>query len=234
MKLAVIPARGGSKRVPKKNIKEFCGKPLISYSITTALESGVFDKVIVSTDCETIADIAIKYGAEVPFKRPEQLSNDHAGTWAVMSHAVTQMAQLGFDADAVCCIYATAPFLMPEFLRYGLEELLANPDKGYAFSVTSFSFPVLRGLYINDGDVSPMFPENMGKRSQDLPECYHDAGQFYWGRPESFIQSKPLFPGNSTPIILPRHLVQDIDTPEDWERAELMYQAYVANLRNGK
>ncbi len=232
MKLAVIPARGGSKRVPKKNIKLFCGKPLISYSIQAALDSGVFDEVIVSTDSPEIADIAKQQSVGVPFMRPEHLSNDHVGTWQVMQHAVREMAELRGTPEYVCCIYATAPFLMPEFLRFGLEALQTDADKQYAFSVTSFSFPILRAISIEENVVAPMFPEHIGKRSQDLPECYHDAGQFYWGRPDSFLQSKPLFSNNSIPIVLPRHLVQDIDTEEDWQRAELMYRAYVESLKD--
>lgn len=234
MKIAVIPARGGSKRVPRKNIKLFCGEPLISYSIRTALETGLFDSVVVSTDDDEIADIAKSYGANVPFMRPESLSNDHAGTWAVVKHAIEFFSESAQTPDYVCCIYATAPFLQPDYLTNGLELLKAQPEKGFAFSVTTFPFPVLRSIKIDEGEISPQFPEHIYKRSQDLPESYHDAGQFYWGRPQYFADNVTPFSSAGIPVVLPRHLVQDIDTPEDWERAELMYEAYIKSMAKNR
>ncbi|GAA0857160.1 pseudaminic acid cytidylyltransferase [Aliiglaciecola litoralis] len=232
MNLAIIPARGGSKRIPAKNIKEFAGKPLIAYSIQAAQESGLFDKVWVSTDSQEVADIAKMYGAEVPFLRPEDLSNDVIGTRPVTSHAIQYCIEHFEKPEFCCCIYATAPFLQAQYLQDGLTVLKNDPSKSFSFSVTSFAFPIQRAINIVDGDVSPMFPRDIFKRSQDLEEAYHDAGQFYWGRTDDYLTKKGIFSKHSVPVVLPRHLVQDIDTPEDWYRAELMYQAYVRGLRN--
>ncbi|WP_111976543.1 pseudaminic acid cytidylyltransferase [Algibacillus agarilyticus] len=226
--LAVIPARGGSKRIPQKNIREFCGQPLIAYSIQAALQSNCFDKVIVSTDSIEIANVAKQYGAEVPFMRPADLADDYTGTTAVTRHAIETMQAAGFEFENTCCIYATAPFLQPEYLQQGLQILKENKSKSYAFSVTSYAFPIQRSICINESGVSIMYPEHIGKRSQDLTEAYHDAGQFYWGRSADYLaRKKRIFSEHSYPIILPRHLVQDIDTLEDWQRAELMYTAYM-------
>lgn len=227
MNLAVIPARGGSKRIPGKNIKSFSGKPLIAYSIQAAMESGEFDKIIVSTDCKKVADVAIEYGAEVPFFRPAELSNDFIGTGPVTKHAIEYCIEHLFEPEYACCIYATAPFITAQSLKFGIEQLRQSADKDFAFSVTSFAFPIQRALKMCGDGVEPMYPENIGKRSQDLEEAYHDAGQFYWGKAHAHLQRKPMFSPASIPVILPRHLVQDIDTLEDWQRAELMYNAYV-------
>ena len=232
MNLAIIPARGGSKRIPVKNIKEFAGKPLIAYSIQAARQSGLFDKIIVSTDSEQVAEIARHYGADVPFLRPAELSNDVVGTRPVTSHAIEYCIEHFFQPEFCCCIYATAPFLQAKYLKLGLEELEGNPDKSFAFSVTSFPFPIQRAISISDEGIRPMFAGQISKRSQDLEEAYHDAGQFYWGRTGDYLSSKGIFSEHSLPVILPRHLVQDIDTPEDWHRAELMYQAYVRGIRD--
>ena len=232
MNLAIIPARGGSKRIPIKNIKEFAGKPLIAYSIDAAKSSGLFDKIIVSTDSEQVAEIARHYGAEVPFLRPAELSNDIIGTRPVTSHAIKYCIDHFFEPEFCCCIYATAPFLQAQYLQSGLAQLKQNNDKCFAFSVTSFPFPIQRAISINEAKISPIFPDQIGKRSQDLEEAYHDAGQFYWGRTSDYLSSKGIFSNYSIPVVLPRHLVQDIDTPEDWHRAELMYQAYVRGMRN--
>ncbi|WP_218395527.1 pseudaminic acid cytidylyltransferase [Alteromonas lipotrueae] len=227
MNLAIIPARGGSKRIPKKNIRLFSGKPLIAYSIQAALASNCFDKVIVSTDSESVAAIAVEYGAEVPFIRPEALSDDFVGTTAVTRHGIKAMEGLGYNYEFACCIYATAPFLKPKFIQQGLTTLLNDKSKAFAFSATSFAFPIQRAITVSEKGVEVMFPGNMSKRSQDLPEAYHDAGQFYWGRTQDYLSGqKSMFSHHSYPIILPRHLVQDIDTFEDWERAELMFNAY--------
>ncbi|MEP1447162.1 MAG: pseudaminic acid cytidylyltransferase [Paraglaciecola sp.] len=232
MNLAIIPARGGSKRIPGKNAKLFAGKPLIAYSIEAALGSGNFDKVIVSTDSQEVADIAISYGADVPFMRPESLSGDYVGTGPVTKHAIEYCIQHFFEPTYCCCIYATAPFLTANFLSEGFQALKADPQKCFAFSATSFAFPIQRALRLEGTGVMPMYPEFINKRSQDLTEAYHDAGQFYWGQTAAFLQNKPMFCGHSTPVVLPRHLVQDIDTKEDWQRAELMYKAYVMEQAN--
>jgi len=227
VKLAIIPARGGSKRIPHKNIRQFAGKPIIAYSIQAALECELFDKVIVSTDDEQIANIARQYGAETPFLRPTNLADDYTGTNAVVKHAISWFIERGEKVQYACCIYATAPFLQTRYLQEGFEKLNSS-KKAFVFSVTTFPFPIQRAIKIQtDGSVEAFFPENTEKRSQDLDEAYHDAGQFYWGRAKSFLQNIEMFSESSLPVILPRHLVQDIDTLEDWTRAELMYQAYL-------
>lgn len=225
MKIAVIPARGGSKRIPRKNIKEFCGKPMIAYSIEAALLSGCFDKVIVSTDDMEIAEVAKEYGAEVPFMRTEELSNDYAGTIPVIRHAVEWLIEEGFDPQLVCCLYATAPFITPEFLQQGLQQI-QKTGVAYAFTVTSYAFPIQRAIKINSKSGMEMFdPASLNTRSQDLEEAWHDAGQFYWGKVDAWLTEKAVFGAESSPIILPRHQVQDIDTPEDWVRAEWLFKA---------
>ncbi|WP_350655087.1 pseudaminic acid cytidylyltransferase [Pseudoalteromonas sp. D48-MNA-CIBAN-0056] len=225
MNIAIIPARGGSKRIPRKNIKEFHGKPMIAYSIEAALDSRCFDKVIVSTDDAEIADIAIKYGAEVPFMRPANIADDYATTLDVVKHAVEFTKLQEWDVKNVCCIYATAPFLIPEFIQRGLVELTSN-SIDYAFSATSFPFPIQRALKLNGAQCVEMFqPEHLNTRSQDLEEAYHDAGQFYWGTAEAFITKKAIFGTRSKAVLLPRKRVQDIDTPEDWDLAEALYRA---------
>ncbi len=225
MNIAIIPARGGSKRIPRKNIKEFCGKPIIAYSIEVALQSGCFDRVIVSTDDQEIADIARFYDAETPFIRPEALSDDMTGTTPVIQHAITCLESQNEAAKLVCCIYATAPFIQMEDLQKGLD-LLRNSDADYTFSVTSYPFPIQRAIKILNNQRTQMFyPEHFSTRSQDLEEAYHDAGQFYWGRVESWIEGKPIFTRQAIPVVLPRYRVQDIDRMEDWVRAELMFEA---------
>ena len=225
MKLAVIPARGGSKRIPRKNIRDFCGKPIIAYSIEAALDSGLFDQVIVSTDDDEIASVARDFGAETPFMRPVEISDDYSGTNAVVKHAIQWFQERSQSISLACCIYATAPFVSPVYLREGHDKLI-NSDKSFAFSVTSFPFPIQRAIHINGkGAVEAFWPEYINTRSQDLEAAYHDAGQFYWGRPQAFLDDEVIFSPVSVPIILPRYLVQDIDTMEDWHRAEHMYQA---------
>ena len=225
MKIAVIPARGGSKRIPRKNIKEFCGKPMIAYSIEAALQSGCFDKVIVSTDDTEIAEVARRYGAEVPFVRPLELSNDYAGTIPVVRHAVEWFMQQGVDPQLVCCLYATAPFVTPKYLQQGLQQIIEQ-DADYAFTVTSYAFPIQRAIKISPQLGIEMFDSNnFNTRSQDLEEAWHDAGQFYWGKTEAWLSEKIIFGPESTPVILPRHRVQDIDTFEDWDRAEWLFKA---------
>ena len=232
MNLAIIPARGGSKRIPAKNIREFAGKPLIAYSIHAAQESGLFDKIWVSTDSQEVADVAIKYGAEVPFIRPENLSNDLIGTRPVTSHGIQYCIDHFQKPEYCCCIYATAPFLQAAYLQKGLSLLKQSSHKEFSFAVTSFAFPIQRSISIKDQRVAPMFPAAINKRSQDLEEAFHDAGQFYWGKTDDYLTGKSIFSEHSIPVVLPRHLVQDIDTPEDWYRAELMYQAYVKGTQH--
>jgi pseudaminic acid cytidylyltransferase len=226
MKIAVIPARGGSKRIPRKNIKDFLGKPIIAYSIEAALGSGIFDRVIVSTDDREIASVAKSYGAETPFFRPNDISGDHVGTNTVVKHAVNWLAEQGQECEFVCCIYATAPFLQKQYLQQGYSKLV-DSNKAFALSVTSFPFPIQRALRIDEeGNVNAFFPEYTFCRSQDLDEAYHDAGQFCWGRSEAFLNDEVVFSSASLLINLPRHFVQDIDTIEDWQRAELMYKVW--------
>ena len=228
MRLAVIPARGGSKRIPRKNIKLFCGKPMIAWSIEAALQSGCFDKIVVSTDDAEIAEVARQCGAQVPFMRPAELSEDHTGTTAVMTHAIDQLAEQGQPPEQVCCLYATAPFVSADDLRRGLT-VLTETGSDYAFSVTSYAFPIQRAIHITPtGRVNMFNPEHFNTRSQDLEEAYHDAGQFYWGRADAWLQGRMIFSPAAAPVRLPRHRVQDIDTPEDWTRAEWMFKALQA------
>jgi pseudaminic acid cytidylyltransferase len=231
MKIAVIPARGGSKRIPRKNIRNFCGKPMIAWSIEAAKDSGLFDHVIVSTDDAEIAQVAKEWGAEVPFVRPDELSNDHAGTTEVIAHAAQWALDKGFGVDAVCCIYATAPFVQVDDLKRGLAALESG-DWAYAFTVTDFAAPIFRSFkQTAEGGIEMFYPEHFLTRSQDLPTALHDAGQFYWGRPSAWIEGKRVFDQGSIPVIIPRWRVQDIDTVEDWLRAELMFRAFEA-MRN--
>jgi pseudaminic acid cytidylyltransferase len=224
MRLCVIPARGGSKRIPRKNIKEFCGKPMIAWSIGSAIKSECFDRIIVSTDDEEIASVAKRYGAEVPFMRPAQLADDYTGTTAVIAHAIEWQNSHGEAADKVCCLYATAPFVQVTDLQKGFN-VLESSGAEYAFSVTSYAFPIQRAIRITQNQRVKMFqPEYFNTRSQDLEEAWHDAGQFYWGRAAAWLGNKQIFSSDAVPILLPRHRVQDIDTPEDWERAELMFK----------
>lgn len=228
MIVAVIPARGGSKRIPRKNIKPFCGKPMIVWSIEAAKASGCFDRVVVSTDDEEIAEVAKEYGAEVPFIRPPELSDDYAGTLPVIRHAVDWLQQNGEPVDYACCIYATAPFICAENLEQGWE-LIQKEAISYAFSVTSYAFPIQRAIRITESGRVAMFnPEHFSTRSQDLEEAWHDAGQFYWGNAQAWLNEQAIFAENSMPVKLPRHRVQDIDTPEDWARAEWLFRAMQA------
>ncbi len=224
MNICVIPARGGSKRIPRKNIKEFNGKPIIAYSIEAALKSNCFDQVIVSTDDVEIVEVAKKYGAQVPFIRPTELSNDYAGTIPVIKHAIEWLEENNNSIESVCCLYATAPFIQPQTISRAFQRLQESKTD-YCFSATSFTFPIQRALRITQDDKVDMFyPEYFNVRSQDLEEAYHDAGQFYWGKAQAFKDELPIFSEVATSYILPRYLVQDIDTKEDWIRAEAMYK----------
>ncbi|MDP2875710.1 MAG: pseudaminic acid cytidylyltransferase [Holophaga sp.] len=222
--VAIIPARGGSKRVPKKNIRTFCGKPMVHWAIAAARASGVFDRILCSTDSEEIAAVANVCGAETPFTRPAELSGDMTMTAPVVVHALEWLRHESALPASFCCIYPTAPFLRPEYLRQGLE-MLSETGANCVFSATRFDYPVWRGLKLGqEGRAAMLWPENEYARSQDLPEAFHDAGQFYWGNTAQFLAQGRLF-ANAVPLMLPRHLVQDIDTPEDWTRAEFMFQA---------
>lgn len=223
MNIAIIPARGGSKRIPRKNIKLFHGKPMIAYSIEAAKESGCFDKIIVSTDDQEIADVAIKYGAEVPFTRPNNIADDYATTMDVMQHAIKWCIQQEWNVVNVCCIYATAPFILASDIIQGFDKI-SNDNVEYAFSATTFPFPIQRAITVNkNGEVEMLDSQYANTRSQDLVEAYHDAGQFYWGKSSAFLTGKAIFSPHSQAVILPRKRVQDIDTLEDWELAEMLY-----------
>ena len=232
MRLAVIPARGGSKRIPRKNIKPFGGLPMIAWSINAALDSQCFDRVIVSTDDPEIAQVAQDHGADVPFVRPPELSDDHTGTIPVIAHAIEWQNTNSDLATEVCCIYATAPFVQAADLQRGLQTLHSTGAQ-YAFAVTSYAFPIQRAVRITPDQRLEMFqPEHFATRSQDLTEAWHDAGQFYWGKAQAWLQGTPLFSHDAAPVQLPRHRVQDIDTPEDWERAEWLFKAMQAQTNN--
>ena len=198
---------------------------MIAWSIEAAQQSGVFDRIIVSTDDEEIAAVARQNGADVPFMRPEELSNDYAGTIPVIRHATEWLIDNGVPAENVCCIYATAPFIRSEDIVRGLETL--RERKGdYAFSVTRFPYPIQRALKVShEQHISMFYPDMFHVRSQDLEESWHDAGQFYWGTADAWMQEKPIFSAESFSIELPRERVQDIDTPEDWRVAEWLYKA---------
>ena len=223
MNICVIPARGGSKRIPRKNIKKFFGKPMIAWSIEAAIYSKCFDRIIVSTDDPEIADVSERFGAEVPFMRPAELADDYVNTTAVIAHAVQWQNDHDASPDNVCCIYATAPFVHAKDNNRGLNLLLGS-KADFAFSVTGYDFPIQRAIRITRDEQVEMFqPEHFNTRSQDLEEAWHDAGQFYWGSALAWLQGKAIFGSNAKPVFLPRHRVQDIDTSEDWKRAELLF-----------
>ncbi|MGE8502061.1 pseudaminic acid cytidylyltransferase [Pseudomonas sp. Z8(2022)] len=233
MKIAVIPARGGSKRIPRKNIKLFYGKPIIAWSIEAALNSGCFDQVIVSTDDEEIAEVARAHGATTPFVRPATLSDDYTGTIPVIAHAIkwvnTNSEQ---QVTLACCIYATAPFTSTVDLKKGLD-MMADEYCDYAFAVTSYAFPIQRAIRITKEQRVEMFDSTQfNTRSQDLEEAWHDAGQFCWGKAEAWLNGKPVFSQDAAPVVLPRYRVQDIDTLEDWVRAECLYRVMQETQRS--
>jgi len=232
MKLAVIPARGGSKRIPRKNIKLFCGKPIIAWSIATARDSGCFDRIVVSTDDDEIAAVARDEGAETPFMRPATLSDDYTGTMAVVAHAVQAMETQGPAFNHVCCIYPTAPLLQPASLLEAYERLVSTGSP-FAFGVASYGHPIQRALRLgSDGTVSMFEPGQAAARSQDLEPTYHDAGQFCWGTRDAFLAGvSPLSSGTSIAVVLPRNRVVDIDTPEDWDLAEALHRAFASKGR---
>lgn len=222
MSICIIPARGGSKRIPRKNIRDFCGRPMIAWPIRAAMDSGCFERIVVSTDDDEIAEVAEEAGAEAPFRRSGDLADDHTPTVPVIADAI---AQLNIpDQTPVCCLYATSPFVTPTDLRAGMDRL-EETGAPFVLSVTTYAFPIQRALRRDASGTVEMFdPTQMQTRSQDLEEAWHDAGQFYWGRAESWTSGRGIFEAGAQGLALPRHRVQDIDTEEDWKRAERMMQ----------
>lgn len=221
--IAIITARGGSKRIPRKNIKDFCGKPIIVYSIEAALNSAIFDEVMVSTDDKEIADIARKAGAKIPFLRSQETSNDYAVTSDVIREVLTQYSKLGYNFNYGCCIYPTAPFVTADKLVHAMS-IIKKRNVDTVMPVVSYSFPPQRAVVIRDGMVKMQFPENLNERSQDLEPIYHDCGQFYMFNVDSFLKSGKLMGENVVPIIMNNLEVQDIDNLEDWKIAEIKYK----------
>lgn len=226
MKVGIIPARGGSKRIPGKNIKNFCGLPIIAWSIQAMKSTGIFDKIIVSTDSEEIALVAIEYGAEVPYLRAKELANDFTGTTPVISDVVKRLvAEHGLSSiGEVCCMYATAPMVEPNDL-IGSLNLLIDRKCDYVFAAAKYDFAPKRALVTNAfGFADPVFSENIDQRSQDMDDLYHDAGQFYWGSRDSWLNCLPIFGSKSKPFFMPRLRVQDIDNLEDWDNATVLFE----------
>ena len=228
--IAIIPARGGSKRIPRKNIKDFLGKPIIAYSIEAALKSSVFDEIMVSTDDVEIAEIAKKYGANIPFYRSEELADDKAATKDVLVDVINKYKNMGTDFDYACCIYPCTPFITPFKLKEGFEILL-NKKANSAIPVVKFSYPIQRALKIEDNKLSMISPENFNICSQDLMPAYHDIGQYYWFKIDKFIEKPVLFSEDAFPIITSELEVQDIDTIEDWKIAEMKYRILKENVQ---
>ncbi|TPE43245.1 pseudaminic acid cytidylyltransferase [Pontibacter mangrovi] len=221
--LAIIPARGGSKRIPRKNIKDFLGKPIITYSIEAAVKSGLFEEVMVSTDDEEIAKVALECGAKVPFRRSVEASDDLATTAQVLEEVLEKYAAQGKHFDTACCLYPTAPFVTAEMLIQSHSKLLeGNYDT--VFPVLRFSYPIWRSLKVEDGRAVMNWPEHLQSRSQDLPAAFHDAGQFYWLRVDRFLEDRKLFTANSGVVEVSELQAQDIDSETDWKLAELKYK----------
>lgn len=224
--LAIIPARGGSKRIPRKNIKSFLGKPIIAYSIEAALKSQLFDEVMVSTDDKEIAEIAIQYGAKIPFLRSIDNANDFAVLADVVEEVILDYSKDGKAFSNVCCILPTAPFVTSENIRVAYNKLI-NDGLDSVFPVLEFSFPIQRSLKIEKAKVDMVWPENLNTRSQDLEPRYHDSGQFYWFKTSSFLKENKLFTSNSGAIIISALHAQDIDTETDWKLAEIKYKLMI-------
>jgi N-acylneuraminate cytidylyltransferase len=226
MKVAIIPARGGSKRIPKKNSRVFYGKPMIAWSIEKAKNSNIFDMILVSTDDENIKDIAIHFGAQVPFIRDTSLSDDLTPTVPVIADAIKYLIAHGFDIKSACCIYATAPFIDENDIIKAYK-ILSDSKCDYVFPITKFSYPIQRGLRFDkqNQSIEMVNPHFYNFRSQDLEEVYHDVGQFYWGLRDAWLTNKPVFGTNSKSIVIPDFRVQDIDNEDDWKQAELMFKA---------
>lgn len=232
--VALIPARGGSKRIPNKNIKEFCGKPIISYSIKQAQESQLFQSIVVSTESKKIAKVAENYGAEVPFMRPNKLADDYTGTNAVLIHALKWLEENDISYDYACCIYPVAPLITKKFLIQGYELIRKNKAAS-VFSVTTYSSSILRSLKINKRNrLESIWPEHKKSRSQDLTEAYHDAGQFYWIDIKKYLKEREILSKDSMPLVIPRHYVIDVDTKEDWIFAEFLFETIKKVNNNDK
>ena len=230
MNIAIIPARGGSKRIPRKNVREFCGKPMIAWPIKAALASGLFDHVVVSTDDAEIAEVARAAGAEVPFRRPAELSDDHTGTTDVVIHALEWAQNAGWSVDAACCIYATAAFVSPDDLAEARALLSADCD--FAFPALRYGHPPQRGFTSGaNGNPELLQPEHRSTRTQDLPAVFHDSGQFYWGQRAAWLERRPIFGERSRFIEVPPARAWDIDRPEDWELAERLFSARLDQAR---
>ena len=221
--ICIIPARGGSKRIPRKNIKEFLGKPIITYSIKAALDSGLFDEVMVSTDDLEIADIAKKYGAKVPFMRSAKNSDDFATTFDVIEEVINYYKDQAIEFDNLCCLYSCAPFVSPKVLLRAYNQL-TKKEFDTVFPIIAYSFPIQRALRVNQGKVSMILEANLNIRSQDLEERFHDAGQFYWCNTIEVLKRKKILTPNSGGIIITELEAQDIDTETDWKLAELKYK----------
>lgn len=224
MNICVIPARGGSKRIPGKNIKKFCGRPIIAYSIDAAIKSGLFKRIIVSTDSNEISKIANKYGAETPFIRPEKLSDDFTHTHDVIGHAINYFEKNGNNINYVCCIYPTAPFIQINDLIRGLK-LIESGKWDLILAATNYSYPIFRSFeYLSNGGLKMIFPEHFNSRSQDLPKIYHDTGQFYWAKPTTWKNEMKGFSIKNSIVKIPNFRAHDIDTIEDWQKAEIMFK----------
>lgn len=224
MNIAIIPARAGSKRIPRKNIKEFCGKPMIAYAITAAKEAGLFEHIVVSTDDEEIAQIARLWGGETPFVRPAELANDYTATVPVIAHGIEACYTLGWSFDQVCCIYPSVPFIQIDDLRNTLASMTGSAAD-YCFPVTEYPAAIQRALkLLSNGKMQPFYPEFEVVRTQDLEPAYYDAGQFYWGKVETWLRNQNIH-SSGLGYMIPNWRVVDIDTPEDWKRAELIYRA---------
>jgi N-acylneuraminate cytidylyltransferase len=232
MNIAIISARDGSKRIPRKNIRDFYGKPMIAWTIEAARASGCFEHIIVSTEDEEIAQITRNFGAEVPFMRPMELADDHTGTGAVSLHALNWVMKHWQRPEAVCTLYATAPFLTSELIRQG-QDMLKTSGAQIIFTATSFPFPIQRAIkFLPNGCVAMFQPEHAMTRSQDLEPAYHDAGQMYWETPDALLNHPSAFSEHAQPLALPRYLVQGIDTEEDWKRAEFMFTAIQSSTKS--
>ena len=224
MSIAVIPARGGSKRIPRKNIRQFAGKPMIAYAISAARQSGLFEHIIVSTDDQEIAELARREGAETPFVRPAELADDYATTVSVVAHAIQAVESISWKIDFVCCIYPGVPFIEPTDLS-GALVLLGRTGAKYCFPVAEYTSPIQRALVRGeDGRMTPFFPEFELVRTQDLKVAYHDAGQFYWGRRSSWLNSECIH-SNGVGYVIPNWRVVDIDTEDDWARAQILFHS---------
>lgn len=224
MNIAIIPARGGSKRIPRKNVREFCGRPMIGWPIETAITSGLFDRIIVSTDDEEIAAAAREAGAETPFMRPKNLSDDHSGTTDVVIHALSWAVEAGWQVEAACCIYATAAFVAAEDLASAHRLLSAECD--YVFPAVRYGHPPQRGFTRSaEGSPELLYPQHVASRTQDLPPVFHDSGQFYWGKRDAWLERQPFFGDKTRFIELPQTRAWDIDRPEDWVMAERLFAA---------